>query len=266
MISLIMPTYNRRATIARAVASVLAQTYADWELVVVDDGSTDGTESVVRALGDRRVRFVRDEQNRGVTAAKNRGVDEARGDFIGVLDSDDELVPTALETLLGALHTISPRLDAISCNCVDSRTGQLTGRGLEHDRYLTVPLSLDRARGEHWGIFRRRLLAGRRFDPRIRGFEGHLWYRIHDGALWYYLHRGLRIYHREGADRISARPRGDYELYAQLFDHDPELLRLYARWSKRAFVRLVRTAAVQFARARDVRRFRVAWRALRSVA
>ena len=258
MISLVMPTYNRRATLARAIASVLAQTDPDWELVVVDDGSTDGTESVVRGFGDRRIRFFRDDQNRGVTAAKNRGLDEARGDFIGMLDSDDELVPSALETLLGALRTVSPRLDAISCNCVDSRSGAFTGRGLARDRFLTVPLSLDRARGEHWGIFRRRLLAGRRFDPRIRGFEGHLWYRIHDGALWYYLHRGLRIYHREGADRLSVRPGGDYALYAQLFDHDPELLRLYARWSKKAFVRLVRTAALHFARARDVPRFRLA--------
>ncbi|HEY1956547.1 MAG TPA: glycosyltransferase family 2 protein [Polyangiaceae bacterium] len=263
MISLVMPTYNRRATIGRAIASVRAQTHAEWELVIVDDGSIDDTASVVAAFRDARIRFVREPENAGVTAARNRGLDEARGDFIGMLDSDDELVPRALETLLGALRTVSPRLDAISCNCVDSLTGRFTGHGLDRDRFLTVPLSLDRARGEHWGIFHRRILGARRFDPRVRGFEGHLWYRIHDGALWYYLHQGLRIYHREGSDRLSKRD--DYELYAQIFDHDPELLRLYARWSKKAFVRLVRTAGLHFLRAGDARRLGLAWRALRSV-
>src|SRR5579885_1650883 len=115
MISLVMPTYDRRATIGRAIASVRAQTYADWELVIVDDGSTDDTASAVAAIPDARVRFVREAHNQGVTAARNRGLDEARGDFIGMLDSDDELVPQALATLLGALATVSPRLDAISC-------------------------------------------------------------------------------------------------------------------------------------------------------
>lgn len=251
MISLILPTFDRRATLPRALASVVAQTRADWELVVVDDGSTDGTAELFSGARDRRVRFFRTAENLGPAAARNRGLDEARGDFLGMLDSDDELVPSALETLLGALETVDPRLDAISCNCLDAHTGRFTGRGLDRDRYLTVPLSLDRARGEHWGIFHRRLLGARRFDPRLRGLESHLWYRIHDGARWYYLHRGLRVYHRDGLDRLSERPSGDYELFAQVFDHDPELLRLYARWSRRAFVRLVRHAAFEFLRHAD---------------
>jgi glycosyltransferase involved in cell wall biosynthesis len=251
MISLVMPTYQRSGTIARAIRSVLRQTHEDWELVVVDDGSTDDTAAVVAGAGDRRVRFVRLPQNLGVGAARNRGLDEARGEFIGMLDSDDELVPTALETLLRARADVNPRLDAVSCNCVDATTRRFTGRGLGRDRYLTVPLVLERARGEHWGIFHRRILGGRRFEPRVRGFEGHLWFRIHDGALWYYVHRGLRIYHREGRDRLSARPGADYDLCRQVFDHDPELLRLYARWSRPAFVRFVRAAALRFLAARD---------------
>jgi glycosyltransferase involved in cell wall biosynthesis len=254
MISLVMPTFNRRATIGRAIASVRAQTHADWELVVVDDGSTDGTASLVAGSGDPRVRYVRLPRNVGPAAARNRGIDEARGDFLGMLDSDDELVPSALATLLGALSDVSPRLDAISCNCLDARTRRFTGRGLGRDRFLTVPLALERARGEHWGIVHRRILGARRFDPRVRGLEAHLWYRIHDGALWYYLHRGLRIYHRDGADRLSTRRGGDYETCAQIFDHDPELLRLYARWSRTAFVRFVRRAAFEFVRAGDAER------------
>ncbi len=259
-VTLVTPTRNRRHTIARAVRSVLAQTHGDWELVVVDDASTDDTAEIVRGFGDARIRYVVEREHVGVTAAKNRGLDEARGAFIGILDSDDELVPHALDTLLGALDRVDERLDAISCNCVDAQTGRLTGHGLERDRWLTVPLSLDRARGEHWGIFHRRILGERRFDPNIHGHEGHLWSRIHDGARWYYLHQGLRVYHRDGADRLS---RGsDYTLACELFDHDPELLRLYARWSKRAFARTVRVAALEFMRARDRTRFDRATRLL----
>jgi len=254
MISLVMPTYQRRATLARAIESVRAQTRDDWELVIVDDGSTDGTAELVARWADPRVRFFRFETNQGPTAAKNRGLDEARGELIGILDSDDELVPEALDTLVRARDAIDPRLDAISCNCVDAVTRRLTGRGLGRDRFLTVPMVLERARGEHWGLFHRRILGDRRFDPRIPGFEAQLWFRIHDGARWYYLHRGLRVYHREGADRLSAR--GDYELYARLLDHDPEIFRLYARWSKRAFARLVRRTAFELLRAGDLARAR----------
>lgn len=248
-VTIVTPTRNRAHTIARAVRSVLQQTHRDLELVVVDDASTDDTADVVSAFRDPRVRYVREAGHVGVTAAKNRGLDEARGEWIGILDSDDELVPHALDTLFGALDRVDPKLDAISCNCVDAKTGRFTGHGLGRDRWLTVPLSLERARGEHWGIFRRRILGARRFDPRIHGHEGHLWSRIHDGARWYYVHAGLRVYHREGSDRLSRR--SDYALACEVFDHDPELLRLYARWSKRAFARTMRICALEFVRARD---------------
>ena len=247
-VTLVTPTRNRAHTIGRAIRSVLAQTHVEWELVVIDDASTDDTANVVASFRDPRIRYVRLDEQAGPTGAKNRGFDEAKGPWIGVLDDDDELVPRALQKLLDVTRRI-PRVDAISCNCVDSRTGRFTGHGFDHDRYLTVPLALGHARGEHWGIFHQRILGDRRFDPNIPGHEAHLWYRIHDGALWYYLHEGLRVYHREGRDRLSLGD--DYALYRQIFDRDPDLLRLYARWSKKAFVRFVRVAAFEFLRAGD---------------
>jgi glycosyltransferase involved in cell wall biosynthesis len=258
-VTLVTPTRNRAHTIGRAIRSVRAQTHADWEMVVVDDASTDGTERAVASFDDSRIRYVRQTEHVGPTGAKNRGFDEARGHWIGVLDDDDELVPRALETLLRVADRI-PRVDAISCNCVDAQTGRFTGRGLDHDRYLTVPLALARAKGEHWGIFHRRILGEHRFDPGIKGHEAHLWYRIHDGALWYYVHEGLRVYHREGRDRLSLG--NDYALYREIFDRDPELVRLYARWSKKAFSRFVRVAAFEFLRAGDRARLDLAIAAL----
>jgi glycosyltransferase involved in cell wall biosynthesis len=254
MITLVMPTYNRAHTLARALRSVVGQTRGDWELVIVDGASSDATTGVVHDFHDPRIRYIRERTNTGMAAARNRGLDEASGDWLGMLDSDDALVPHALETLLRTLETVSARLDAIGCNCLDGRTGRFTGHGLDHDRFLTVPLAVERARGEHWGIFHRRILGRSRFNPNIVGHEAHLWYRIHDGALWYYIHRGLRIYHRDGTDRSTLRPGVDYELCRQILEHDPELLRLYARWSKKGFRRITRNAAMVFARAGDWRR------------
>jgi glycosyltransferase involved in cell wall biosynthesis len=93
--SIVIPTYNRGALLTRALDSALAQTDPDLEIVVVDDGSTDDTESVVRAYGDPRVRYLR-QANAGVCAARNVGARAATGDRFVFLDSDDELLPEAL--------------------------------------------------------------------------------------------------------------------------------------------------------------------------
>lgn len=99
-VTVIIPTYNRAATLPRAIDSVLRQTHADLELLVVDDGSTDDTPAVMESLNDPRIRFLRQPENRGVAAARNRGLRAARGDFIAFLDSDDEWLPDKLERQL----------------------------------------------------------------------------------------------------------------------------------------------------------------------
>src|SRR5581483_7287295 len=94
-VSIILPTYNRVDTIPRAVESVRRQTFTDWELIVIDDGSTDGTAERINNL-DPRIRILRQE-NQGCYVARNRGIAEAKGRFIAFLDSDDEWLPHFLE-------------------------------------------------------------------------------------------------------------------------------------------------------------------------
>src|SRR5436190_1011588 len=94
--SVVVPTYNRAPTLPQAIESVLAQKNADFELIVVDDGSTDDTSAVVARFGDARIAYLH-QPNRGVSAARNAGAARAGGRLIVFLDSDDELLPDTLE-------------------------------------------------------------------------------------------------------------------------------------------------------------------------
>ena len=100
-VSVIVPTYNRQPLLPRAIDSVVAQTFGDWEIVLVDDGSTDSTREMAdrysHQLGDRFVYIP--QPNRGASAARNRGIDVCRGRFVAFLDSDDEFLPTKLGQL-----------------------------------------------------------------------------------------------------------------------------------------------------------------------
>lgn len=99
LISVVIPLYNKELHIARTINSVLAQTISDFELIVIDDGSTDKGPTVVKNFQDRRIRLIH-QQNSGVSAARNRGIYEAKTDLIAFLDADDEWTPSFLETVL----------------------------------------------------------------------------------------------------------------------------------------------------------------------
>ena len=98
MVSVVIPTHNRVEFIGETVDSVLAQTYTDLEVIIVDDGSSDGTGDYIRSryADDSRVRYIWQE-NAERSAARNRGIDEARGEFVAFLDSDDLWLPKKLE-------------------------------------------------------------------------------------------------------------------------------------------------------------------------
>lgn len=97
-VSVIMPAYNSEAYIRESINSVLAQRFTDFELIVVDDGSTDATAAIVESYTDSRIRLIR-QPNRGVSVARNTGIEAAQGQFITFLDSDDLYYPDFLKTL-----------------------------------------------------------------------------------------------------------------------------------------------------------------------
>jgi glycosyltransferase involved in cell wall biosynthesis len=109
-VSVVIPVYNRERLIARALRSVLAQTFRSFEVVVADDASTDDTEAVVLGFGDERIRYVRRATNGGNAAARNLGVAHARGRYVSFLDSDDEYRPDFLSRTVAALDASGPEV------------------------------------------------------------------------------------------------------------------------------------------------------------
>ena len=100
-VSVITPAYNVAPYIGQCIESVQAQTLADWEMLIVDDASTDETPAVVqRYLGDPRIRYMRNEQNLGPGATRNRALDTAQGEWIAIVDADDWIAPERLEKLV----------------------------------------------------------------------------------------------------------------------------------------------------------------------
>lgn len=97
LISVILPTYNRLEHLPASIESVLGQTYQNIELIIVDDGSSDGTDRYVASLKDNRIRFIALAENGGVSRARNAGIEAARGEYIAFQDSDDQWLPEKLD-------------------------------------------------------------------------------------------------------------------------------------------------------------------------
>jgi glycosyltransferase involved in cell wall biosynthesis len=123
-VSVIIPTYNRGYCLARAVQSVLGQTFADFELIVVDDGSTDDTAAVLAGFSDPRLRVVRHPANRGVGATINTGIREAAAGLIALQDSDDEWLPEKLACQVAIMQAGGESLGVVYCDQWRFRGGE----------------------------------------------------------------------------------------------------------------------------------------------
>lgn len=112
-VSIILPAYNRANHLPDAINSILMQSFRDFELIIVDDASTQDIESIVRSIGDPRIRYIRRAVNGGAAAARNTGLAEARGEFIAFHDSDDLWLPGKLERQLAQLEKLPPEIGVV---------------------------------------------------------------------------------------------------------------------------------------------------------
>ena len=118
-VSVIIPTYNRARTIGAAIGSILNQTWQNFEIIVVDDGSTDHTKQVVEEFEDDRIRYVYLEQNSGASHARNTGIALAEGEFLAFLDSDDEWLSEKLEKQMHVIMQAPDNMGMVYCRMID---------------------------------------------------------------------------------------------------------------------------------------------------
>lgn len=104
LVSIIMPSWNTAGFIGKSIESVLQQTYTDWELIIVDDCSTDNTDEIVAGYDDARIRYIKNESNSGAALTRNRALRAAKGEWIAFLDSDDLWAPEKLERQLAFMQ------------------------------------------------------------------------------------------------------------------------------------------------------------------
>jgi hypothetical protein len=142
-VSILIPLYNKAPYIHRALASIFAQTLADFEVIVVDDGSTDGGAELVAGCPDARLRLVR-QANAGPGAARNRALAEAGGDYVAFLDADDEWLPSFLAKSVGVLEQQGPAVAAVASGYILDPAASSTEklwrrRGLRDGRWRIRP-------------------------------------------------------------------------------------------------------------------------------
>lgn len=252
-VSVIVPAYNAEGTIDRAVASVLSQTMTDLEVLVCDDGSTDGTAAKLAACGDGRLRVLRQE-NRGRGAARNRALAEARGHYVALLDADDWWLPTKLAGDVSLLDSQPDDMLVFANLYVMNRAGHLyrtmNGKWTVAHSGRVFPLLLQ-------GNFvptstvtlpRRVALAVGGFDPSlVRGQDWEWLLRLAARVPFRYRNEVVGYYdaHSWGSDeKTVATQEGVLQLLETLQRHHSALVASYSA----AFNRSYATACIGLAR------------------
>ncbi|MAI87260.1 MAG: glycosyl transferase [Candidatus Marinimicrobia bacterium] len=131
-ISVIIPTYNRKKTLARAIQSVINQSLSPFEILIIDDGSNDGTEEWVKE-NFQNIKYIY-QNNRGVSSARNIGIENANGDWVAFLDSDDEWLPNKLHEQLKAIES-NPEVKFFHTNEIWIRNGVRVNQMKKHKKY-----------------------------------------------------------------------------------------------------------------------------------
>jgi glycosyltransferase involved in cell wall biosynthesis len=208
-VSVVIPVFNRPGAVRRAIESVLAQTRQDFEIIVVDDASTDGTPAAVTAIGDPRVRVVRHERNLGGSAARNTGIRSGSAPFVAFLDSDDEWMPDKLARQLEVFERSASTLALVYTGCVRVfANGDVIRFIPRHDPNLTRSLLTENVIGEtSLGMVRRSALeAIGGFDENLPSCQDlDLWLRLSERFGVGFIPEALvRVSKGDDRDRISA--------------------------------------------------------------
>lgn len=220
IISVIIPTYNRGNYLCSAIKSVLNQTFEDFEIVVVDDASTDNTRQVVDKFDDKRIRYIRHKENKGGSAARNTGIKRSKAKFIAFLDDDDLWMPSKLEKQLDLINTNLETGAVYTGICILNKSDKIirfesssfTGSIFPHilkKNYVggCSQLLVRKECFNRIGLFDENLLAGQDWD---------MWIRLAKHYQFDYVNEPLVLY-RVHDRRISTNPRAQMQAMKFMF-------------------------------------------------
>lgn len=175
-----MPAFDVGRYIGEAIESVLAQTFADWRLVIVDDGSTDNTAQIARSYEDARIAVVC-QDNAGAAAARNRAVAESRSEFLSMLDADDAWRPDYLEKMLGAFAA-APDYAFFACDAHTFVDEKHPGDRCSQNVAIAAPVTLERVASRDFQVYTA-VTMRRDWFERVGGFDNEL-RNAEDFDLW----------------------------------------------------------------------------------
>ena len=204
-VSVIIPTYNRSGLVKEAVESVLAQTFKNLEVIVVDDGSTDDTRNVIEGIGDERVKYFH-KQNGGVSSARNFGIQKAQGQYIAFLDSDDLWPENFLDILISRLdQSLQYNIAYTSVTLVSVKGTEFKSPDTNHCKSGNVAIDLFK-KGFIWisaTVLRRQALGNIRFDESLSNAEdSDILLRLSAHTQFLYV-PDVRIIRRSTKDSLS---------------------------------------------------------------
>ena len=216
-VSIIIPTYNRASILPRAVNSVLSQTYQDYEIIIVDDCSSDSTQDVIATFSDPRIRLISHDRNKGQSAAINTGISNARGEYLTFLDDDDEWLPAKLECQVQILDSSANNVGLVYgwMDRIEDSTGRLipSYRSIAEGDIFEDALALN-IPGPTIVLLVRSSIAGE-----IGGFDEDL-SRYNDAD---FICRVTRRYHVAALPQVVARAHFDHE-HEQMGHESPKYL------------------------------------------
>ncbi len=241
LVSIITPVYNGQDFLDRSIKSVLAQTYENWELLLIDDGSSDNSVQIIKYyLEDNRIKLLRNESNSGIPTTRNKGIENSTGEFIALLDQDDEWLPHKLEKQVNKFLEIDDSFGLIYSN-VEVRTDQgiLADQKKEIEPEASIQSNLELMLSRNLitsptaMVKRKALEEVGLFDESIRwgGDDYDLWIRIAHKYKFDYIDEVLCIRHEHqqnySADkkRMMLKTIDLGEKYVKQFGLEPSLSR-----------------------------------------
>jgi len=218
--SIIVPTYNRAGLIGQTIDSILQQTFNSWELLIIDDGSTDNTKQVVTAYTDPRIKYIY-QQNAERSAARNNGIKQSNGKYICFVDSDDYYLPNRLQLLYNRIQALNQPTAFFYTDIAFDKNGVLTNKIAGpcntpniHDFISTAVL------GNPQACIHRSILIKHQFNTKFRiGEDMELWHRIVEEYTPIYLPNQITVIAGDHDDRsVNEKRNNSFAEHKQTLD------------------------------------------------